>query len=56
MTKKDELLMVNQFNVYRQMLQRKTVKWGFEENSKILKQGFKACYALHKWGFGVKTL
>ena len=56
MTKKDELLMANQFNVYRQMLQRKTVKWGFEENSKILKQGFKACYALHKWGFRVKTL
>ena len=47
-----------QFNVFleRQMLQSKTVKWGFEENSKTLKRGFKVYYALHKWGFGVKTL
>ena len=33
-----------------------TVEWGFEENLKILKWGFEAYYALHKRGFGVKSL
>jgi hypothetical protein len=39
MTKKDELLMAYQFNVFleRQMLQSMTAKWGFEEYSKIFK-------------------
>ena len=32
-----------------------TTEWGFEENSKILKWGFKAYYALRKRGFGVKS-
>ena len=35
MTKKDELLMANQFNVFYKgrCYKSKTVKWGFEENS-----------------------
>jgi len=33
-----------------------TVEWGFEENSKIFKWGFKVYYALRKRGFGVKSL
>lgn len=34
----------------------KTVKWGFEENSKLLKWEFKAYCALRKRGFGAKSL
>ena len=58
MTKKDELLMANQFNVFYKgrCYKSKTFKWGFEENSKILKWGFKAYCALHKWEFGEKSL
>jgi len=33
-----------------------TIKWGFEENSKMYEWGFKAYYASHEWGFGVKSL
>ena len=32
-----------------------TIKWGFEEYSKIFKWGFKAYYTLCKRGFGVKS-
>ena len=28
-----------------------TIKWGFEENSKMYEWGFKAYYASHEWGF-----
>ena len=30
-----------------------TIKWGFEENSKMYEWGFKAYYASHEWGFEV---
>ena len=33
-----------------------TVEWGFEENSKIFKWGFKVYCALRKRGFGIKSL
>ena len=50
--------MANQFNVFYKgrCYKSKTAKWGFEENLKILKWGFEAYYALHKRGFGVKSL